>query len=237
MAWNYISGTHAEQGFDISGSTRTKAYGGTLTIGSLLIATISIYDSNAGVTLGVSDGSNGGYSLAGTISRTAGAASYVGLWYKRNTVALTPTVSSAPSGSAYQTIALHEFTYPLLTSPLHDSKNSASSGGASSATTGTVVATNGDLTFAAVDHEAAGVTTTVAAPFTQVTNITPSGTVEGHSSAYHLNPSGNESVVFTAVGGTDTFATIIASFFPLVAGLAAQSKVVGYAARNRAASW
>src|SRR6266403_1084360 len=110
MAIARVAGSNNSIGYDTSASARTLAYGGNLTSASLLIVVVSIYE--VGVTVTVSDGTNGAYTLAGSYSVDAtSTAVRVALFYKENNTATgTPTVTVTPSAAAYLSLALDEFT-------------------------------------------------------------------------------------------------------------------------------
>lgn len=202
----YVAGSHNANTFGESASAETLAYGGNLTAGSLLVAVVVSYDT--GVTVSVSDGTNGSYTQAGTYSAFS-TTSYVSIWYKANNTATgTPTVTVTPSGLSYLSISLDEFTGIATTSPVRNTGNASAT--SATQTTATVTATAGDLVVAALNEEDDVSVNTMTAPFTLVTDL---ATDEGIHTAYHLSAAGNEAATFNMAGSVHG-STIIASFIP-----------------------
>ena len=209
-----VSGSHAEVQYGNSASDRTLAYGGNLTSGSLLVVALISYHPLGTVT--VTDGTNGSYTRAGTESvGAADAEMTVQLWYFANNAATgTPTLTVTHSSGGYISISVDEFTGIITSSPLRATSNGTAVTSATPST-GTVTATAGDLTFAALVIDAVQTASSVNSPFTLLTNL-PGGSTEGIITAYHLSAAGNEACTYNLTASSPT-ATIIASFIPTAA--------------------
>lgn len=213
MATARVSGSHAQQGFDVSASARTLAYAGNLTSASTLIVAVALY--NTGVTVTVSDGTNGSYTQVGAYSLSGDSAARVSLWIlKNNSSTSAPTVTVTPSASAYVTFFLDEFTGMGANPTVHSSTNSSFT---SNVPTGTVTASAGDLVVVGGCTEVSEWTGSTA-PFLFSGGVASSGTIEGGAVAYHLSAAGNEACTFTGGSGTQIGAFIIASITPDAGG-------------------
>lgn len=208
MATALVAGSHAEVQYDISASARTLAYGGSLTSGSLLTAIVAIYTT--GVTVTVSDPVNGIYTGITPIV-DSDTNIILSFWYVTNTATSAPTVTVTPSGSAYLSIVVDEWTGIQSTSPLRDRGRTSSA--SSTIVTAFPSAIAGDLLVVGLNIGALATISSVDAPFTIGTNLSSGATAEGIGTAYHLVAAGDEACTFHMSASTKG-PSVIAAFIP-----------------------
>lgn len=207
-----VTGSHAEQQFGSSASARTLAYGGSLTVGNLLVVTVTTFI--AGITVTVSDGTNGNYTQAGAYAVTTDTLGRVSIWYFQNNASSgTPTVTVTPSASAFISISQDEYSGIATTGALR-SVATGTTGSSTSIATGTITATAGDLVVAVATQVTSGATaSSVSSPFALITNL-GSAVNEGIYTASDVNAPSNEACTFTMTGIV-MWAALGASFVPV----------------------
>lgn len=193
-----VAGSFASQSWDISSAPRSLSFGGALTPGSLLVATFAMY--GAGITVSsVADGDNLGWAdaLAGGVQGPSGDPGSIQQWFFANNGSSgTPTVTVTPSGSAYISLCIEEYTGVETVSPIRTS-HSGTGNATGTAPTGTILATDGDLIVAGVNFSG-GSPLSVDVPFTLGATFTAGGITQGLATAYHVL-AGQENCIFNAV--------------------------------------
>jgi hypothetical protein len=167
-----VAGSHAQQAFGQAPDARSLAYGGTLTLGSLLVVDVGFYTD---VTLTVEDSANGAYAQASSVG-SPGAVMFARFYRANNGATAPPTVVVTPSAAAYLTLSIDEYTGVVPTAPLRAVGATGGTGG-TVMTTGTIEAMAGDLVLGGATHSQETATIAVTAPFVEIVDMGAVGTM------------------------------------------------------------
>ena len=139
-------------------SNKTVSFSQPVDNGSLIVVAVSIYSSSTANLSSVTDSKGNAYIKAASNPAAPSGNHLVSVWYSQNvTGGSSFSVTATPQGSAYVTLALHEYTGLALSGVLDQTQNNT--GTSQAATTGLSGPTTQDseLIFGAYLHQDAGV--------------------------------------------------------------------------------
>jgi hypothetical protein len=188
----FVQGTSAA--FGNSASARSLAFVSNLQPHDLIEVTVATF--NPGITLALTDTLSQTYQQAGNY--VSNGSSIISKWYVPNTLGGADTITVTPSGLAYMTIAIAEYSGIAPVNPFN-SWSLGNTGNSSSPSTGiTAVATPGDLVVGAYCQGTAALgSDSVASPFNKRADQLNGTTLEGLGTADDLAAAGSEGATFT----------------------------------------
>lgn len=203
------------QEFASSSSARTLQYGSNVTAGTLLVVGIKFYNNTNPGTVTVSDSSNGSWTQAGSYADNSniGTTYRTAIFYVKNTVSgVKPTVTVTPSATATVTFAIYEFDGNAASSILNDYQKTT--GGAATqfwTTPSCACQTNGLLFSVYGATGGSGLSTTTVGSGLTLGEVQGANPQEPICTAYHLTPSGAQTVQWDNHGAQYGIASV-ASF-------------------------
>jgi hypothetical protein len=139
-------------------ASKTVSFSQPVDSGSLIVVAVSIYSGGTANLSSVTDNNNNAYLKAASNPATPSGNHQVSIWYSQNVAGGSSfSVTATPQGSAYITLAIHEYTGIAVSGVLDQTQNKTGSGqAATSGLTGTTLQSN-ELIFGAHLHQDAGV--------------------------------------------------------------------------------